>query len=269
MLDEFRDLLARHVSTTAIDGVRICRTTSAAPPQGQMSGTALAVIAHGAKRVAVGERLHDYEAGQYLVSSVDMPVVGHALGPAPAFGLTLDPLVVAELLTSQPETSEPPGVAVGDAPAELLDAVVRLLRLLDRPRDRKTLAPLVKREIHWRLLTGEHGGVVRRLSHPTPVTRAVRWIRENYAQPIRVAEMARMAGMSVPTFHRDFHAVTAMSPIQFQKQLRLRSARLLLADRALDVTGVGYRVGYGSPSQFSQDYRRLFGAPPSRDRASG
>jgi AraC-like DNA-binding protein len=268
MLDEFRDLVERHASTTAIAGVRICRTTRAAPPQVQMSGTALAMIARGGKRLAVGERLHDYEPGQYLVSSVDIPVVGQALGPALTFGMTLDPAVVAELLTSEPQASERPGVAISDAPAELLDAVVRLLRLLDRPRDRKTLAPLVKREIHWRLLTGEQGAAVRRLSRPTPVTRAVRWIRENYARPIRVAELARLAGMSVPAFHRNFQAVTAMSPIQFQKQIRLRSARLLLADRASDVTGVGHRVGYDSPSQLSQDYRRLFGAPPSRDRAS-
>ena len=264
MLDEFHDLLARHAGTTAVDGVRICRSTAPGPA---MSGTVLAIIAQGGKRVALGDRIHQYEPGQHLVASVDLPVMGQAVGPTLGFGMTLEPAIVAELLV-RARPLERPGIAVGDTPPELLDAVVRLLRLLDRPRDRKALAPLVKREIHWRLLTGEHGAAVARLSAPSPITRAVRWIRENYARPFRVAEAARLAGMSVPTFHRNFQAVTAMSPIQFQKQIRLQSARLLLADRADDVTGVGQRVGYDSPSQFSREYRRLFGAPPSLDQAS-
>ena len=270
MLEEFRDLLARHVATTALDGVRICRTDRPGAPDSGMSGTALAMVAQGGKRVALGERIHRYEAGQHLVASVDVPVIGQAVagGPTLGFGMTLEPAIVAELLPQAPRAVEHSGIVVSDAPKELLDAVVRLLRLLDRPRDRKTLAPLVKREIHWRLLTGEHGAAVRRLSAPSPITRAVRWIRENYARPFRVADMAGIAGMSVPTFHRNFHAVTAMSPIQFQKQIRLQSARLLLAGPADDVTTVGFRVGYDSPSQFSREYQRLFGAPPSRDRAS-
>jgi AraC-like DNA-binding protein len=148
---------------------------------------------------------------------------------------------------------------------------VRLVRLLDRPRDRTALAPLVKREILWWLMTGEQGGVVRQLgladSSLSHITRAVRWIRENYARPFRVEDLARLSGLSVSAFHKNFQAVTGMTPIQFRTHIRLQAARLLLANNPNDVTGVGQRVGYASPSQFSREYRRFFGEPPSRDAA--
>ncbi|MFD8649664.1 AraC family transcriptional regulator [Streptomyces mirabilis] len=198
--------------------------------------------------------------------------------PALGFGLTLEPSVVAELLLQAGPGDAPraggsalPGIAVSDAPDALLDAVVRLLRLLDEPRDRTVLAPLVKREILWRLITGEQGGIVRQLgladSSLSHVARSVRWIREHYAQPFKVEDVAQLAGMSVSAFYRNFQAVTAMSPIQFQKQIRLQEARLLLATHPNDVTAVGHRVGYDSASQFSREYRRQFGAPPSQDAA--
>ncbi|GIF46180.1 AraC family transcriptional regulator [Asanoa ferruginea] len=281
-LDELRTLLARHARPdfgTAIDGVLISKVDRALPPSPAMSGTVLAVIAQGAKRLALGDRVYEYRAGQYLVASVDLPVTGHFTEvsrerPALGFGLTLRPDAVAELLLSAgpgATAATPPGIAVSDAPAELLDAVIRLLRLLDQPRDRAVLAPMVIREILWRLINGEQGDVVRQLgvadSNLRHVARAVRWIRDNYAQPFRVEDVARLAGMSVSAFHRNFQAVTAMSPIQFQKQIRLQEARLLLATRPTDIAGVGLRVGYDSPSQFSREYRRQFGAPPSEDLA--
>jgi AraC-like DNA-binding protein len=248
-----------------------------------MSGVVLAVLVEGAKRLAVGERVYLYQPGEYLVASVDLPVTGHfveatASGPALAFGMTLEPAVIAELLLQAgpadlPETSgvARPGLAVSDAPAELLDAVVRLLRLLDRPRDRRTLAPLIKREILWLLMTGEQGEAVRQLgladSNLSHVAQAVRWIRDNYTEPFRVEEVAQRSGMSASAFHRNFQVVTGMSPIRFQKQIRLQAARLLLVNRPNDVTGVGHQVGYDSASQFSREYRREFGAPPSIDAA--
>jgi AraC-like DNA-binding protein len=285
-VDELRVLLERHARpdlATAIDGVRICKTDHAAAPGSSMSGTVLAVIAQGGKRLALGDRVLEYGPGQYLVASVDVPVTGQATGAAPGkpvlgFGMTLEPAAIAELLLQagpgdlpRPAGSARPGIAVSDAPDELLDAIVRLLRLLERPRDRKVLAPLVKREILWMLMTGEQGGAVRQIgladSSLGHITRAVGWIRENYDHPFRVEEVAQLSGMSVSAFHRNFQAVTAMTPIQFQKHIRLQQARLLLASRPGDVTGVGLRVGYDSPSQFSREYRRLFGAPPSRDAA--
>lgn len=283
-MDEFRELLERHVrpdGVTAIDGVRVCRSGHHGGPQTSMSGTVLAVIATGGKRLALGDRVFDYRVGQYLIASVDLPVTGHLLDDVPGrgslgFGMTLEPAEIAELVLGGGPVELPPsagaarpGIAVSNAPAELIDAIVRLLRLLDRPRDRVALAPLVKREILWRLLTGEQGDAVRQLgladSRLSHIRRAVRWIREHYARPFRVEDLASLTGMSVSAFHRNFQEVTAMTPIQFQKHIRLQEARLLLARRPKDITAVGYDVGYKNPSQFSREYRRQFGAPPSVD----
>ncbi|MFJ2648988.1 AraC family transcriptional regulator N-terminal domain-containing protein [Streptomyces sp. NPDC087420] len=282
-LDEMRALLLRQARadmTTAIDGVRACRFDRTDAPAPGMSGTVLAVIAQGRKRLALGEHLHEYGPGQYLVASADLPVTGHVLdtgGPTLGFGMTLSPAAIAELLLeadphdlpAPADTAVPPGIAVSTAPPPLLDAVVRLLRLLDEPADRKILAPMIKREILWHLLRGEQGGTIRQLgladSGLAHINRAVRRIRENYAEPFRVEDLAQIAGMSVSAFHRNFQTVTGMSPIQFQKRIRLQEARLLLAGRPSDVSGVGLRVGYDSPSQFSREYRRLFGTPPSKD----
>ncbi|MEU7850406.1 AraC family transcriptional regulator [Micromonospora parva] len=283
-LHELRTLLARHARpdmSTPIEGVLISKVDQQTGPTTSMSGTVLALIAQGAKRMALGDRVYEYRAGQYLVASVDLPVTGRftqasADSPALGFGLVLHPATVAELLLQAAPGDLPPlpggtpsGMVVSDAPDELGDAVVRLLRLLDRPRDVTVLAPLIKREILWLLLRGEQGAAVRQLgladSSLSHIARAVRWIRDHYAQAFRVEDLARLSGMSVSAFYRNFQAVTAMSPIQFQKQIRLQEARLLLATHPNDVTGVGIRVGYESPSQFSREYRRQFGAPPSQD----
>nr|MDT0659924.1 AraC family transcriptional regulator [Micromonospora sp. DSM 115978] len=284
-LDELRTLLARHArpdGTTGIDGVLIGRAERAYESSTSMSGTVLALIAQGAKTLALGDRTYEYRVGQYLVASVDLPVIGHYTEasidrPALGFGLLLEPSAVAELLLQAPAgrlprvAGAPSAMAVSDAPVELVDAAVRMLRLIDRPRDIPVLAPLIKREILWRLIVGEQGATVRQLglaeSGLTQVARAVQWIRDNYWVAFRVEDVARQAGMSVSAFHRNFQAVTAMSPIQFQKQIRLQQARVLLATHSLDVTGIGHRVGYDSPSQFSREYRRQFGVPPSRDAA--
>lgn len=285
-LDELRALLTRHArpdGTTAIDGVLIGRAERAYQSSTSMSGTVLALIAQGAKSLALGDRVYKYRAGQYLIASVDLPVTGHYTEaspdrPALGFGLVLEPPAIAELLLQAPPNTipragggPPSALAVSDAPAELVDAAVRMLRLLDQPRDIPVLAPLIKREILWRLITGEQGVVLRQLgladSGLTHVARAVRWIRDNYREPFRVEDVARISGMSVSAFHRNFAAVTALSPIQFQKQIRLQEARLLLTTQAGDVTGVSRQVGYDSPSQFSREYRRQFGAPPSADAA--
>ncbi|MFJ9680341.1 AraC family transcriptional regulator N-terminal domain-containing protein [Streptomyces sp. NPDC101194] len=282
LLDELRTLLARHVradATTAIEGVLIGREESPAS-HAVMSGTVMALIAQGTKRLALGEYVHEYGPGQYLVASVDLPVSGHFVGatadrPALGLGLLLQPSEIAEMMLQAASGSfpangsAPPAIAVSTASDELLDAAVRLVRLLERPRDRDMLAPLVKREILWRLITSEQGATVRQIgladSKLSHIARAVHWIRENYKQPFRVDDVAELIGMSTSAFYRNFQAVTGMSPIQFQKQIRLHQARLLLAAHPKDIAYIGYRVGYDSPSQFSREYRRLFGAPPSQD----
>ncbi|MFF0223987.1 AraC family transcriptional regulator N-terminal domain-containing protein [Streptomyces sp. NPDC004629] len=282
LLDELRTLLARHAradGTTAIEHVRIGREESQAP-HASMTGTVMALIAQGAKRLALGDHVYEYRAGQYLVTSVDLPVTGHfthatAERPALGLGLLLQPSDIAELMVQAAPGSFPhhdtavPALAVSDATDDLLCAAVRLLRLLDRPRDRGILAPLVKREILWRLITGEQGAAVRQIgladSKLSHIAKAVQWIRENYREPFRVDDVANLIGMSTSAFYRNFQAVTGMSPIQFQKKIRLHEARLLLMAHPKDIAHIGYRVGYDSASQFSREYRRLFGAPPSQD----
>jgi AraC-like DNA-binding protein len=274
-LDELRARLDRHARAdlrTPIADVLIFRADRPTPPAPTTYGKVFALVVAGAKRFALGDRLYEYAAGQYVVASVDLPVTAHFARASIGFGLTLHPAAVAEMLLESdlgPGPETPAGLAVSTAPAELLDAVLRLVRLLDEPRDLAMLAPLIKREIIWRLLTGEQGGLLRQFGRPdsglSHIGRAVRWIRDNYAQPFRVEDLARMAGMSVSAFHRNFQAVTSMSPIQYQKQMRLQQARLLLAADPGDVAGVGRRVGYESAAQFSREYRRQFGDPPRRD----
>jgi AraC-like DNA-binding protein len=283
---ELKALIARHAradETTAIDGVLLSALGRPGEPQASTSGTVMALIAQGAKRLAIGDRVFDYRPGQYLVASVDLPITGHythasADEPALGFGLILRPSAIASLLLEAdagPEPARaapaPPGIGVADASPELLDAVVRMVRLLDSPGDRDILAPMIEREILWRLITGPLGQSVRQIgladSSLTHVSRAVRWISEHYDKPFRVADLARSCGMSTSAFHRNFHAVTALSPIQFQKQIRLQKSRLLLLNGADDVATAGYRVGYDSASQFSREYRRQFGLPPGRDAA--
>ncbi|MGH3909779.1 MAG: AraC family transcriptional regulator N-terminal domain-containing protein, partial [Pseudonocardiaceae bacterium] len=250
LLGELRVLLARHARpdpTTAIDGVLIGKAEQAYQSSASMSGTVMALIAQGAKTLALGERVYEYRAGQYLIASVDLPVTGHYTEasrdrPALGFGLALEPSAIADLLLQAPPGGlpragggTPSAMAVNDAPAELVDAAVRMLRLFDQPRDIPVLAPLIKREILWRLITGEQGAAIRQLgladSSLTHVARAVGWIRDNYRESFRVQDVAQMSGMSVSAFYRNFQAATAMSPIQFQKQIRLQQARLLLAIR--------------------------------------
>ncbi|MFK4090089.1 AraC family transcriptional regulator N-terminal domain-containing protein [Kribbella sp. NPDC020789] len=283
-MDELRGLLRRHVrpdETTAIDGLHIAKIERSGPPSPSMSGIVLAVLAEGAKRLAVGDRVCVYRPGEFLVASVDLPVTGHFVDatvaePAVGMALVLDPALIADLLLHagpddlpRPQAGPVPGIAVGKLTDELLDSLVRIVRLLERPRDQAVLAPMLKREIHWHLLTGDQGAAVRQLgladSSLNHITRAARWIRDNYAEPFRVEDLARLSGMSPSGFYRHFQTVTALSPIQFQKQIRLQQARLLLAASPRDIAAVAHRVGYDSASQFSREYRRQYGVPPSRD----
>jgi AraC-like DNA-binding protein len=282
-LDRLRDLIARHVrpdASTAIDGVLLSRATAVEDPSSSTTGTVFALIVQGAKRLALGDQVHDYGAGQYLVASIDLPITGHFTEaspdrPALGFGLVLRPAVIASILLDAGRAAggaaPPAAIGVADADADLLDAVTRMVTLLDRPADRAVLAPMLEREILWRLLTGPLGPTVHQIgladSSTTHISRAVRWITEHHAEPFRVEELARTCGMSTSAFHRRFRAVTALSPIQFQKHVRLHRSRLLLMTGADDVATVGHRVGYDSTSQFTREYRRQFGLPPGRDAA--
>ncbi|MFF1611736.1 AraC family transcriptional regulator N-terminal domain-containing protein [Amycolatopsis sp. NPDC058278] len=279
MLDELRDLVARHAHAdlrTPVPGLLLSKVETSETHH-SLAEPLLVVMAQGGKRLLLGEQVHEYRAGQYLLVGTDLPVTGHFVGatprtPALGLGLALRPEAIAPLLLEAPPRTPPASpIAIDDAGPELLDAALRLLRLLDHPSDSPVLAPLIEREILWRLLTGPHGGLVRRIgladSGAAHVGRAIRWIRDNYAEPMRIEELARLSGLSASAFHRHFRAATAMSPLQFQKRIRLQEARSLLLAGAGDVAGVGHLVGYDSPSQFNREYRRLFGAPPGQDAA--
>ncbi|TNC29662.1 AraC family transcriptional regulator [Amycolatopsis alkalitolerans] len=284
VLAEIRRDIAVHARPdlhTPIDGLLLSKVENEEPGY-SLTEPLLVVMAQGGKRLLLGDQVYEYRAGQCLVVAADLPVTGHFLDssprhPALSLGLVLRPAVIAPLVLRAPAGRRPrqadrlPAIATSEASPELLDAVARLLRLLDHPEDARVLAPLLEQEILWRLLTGPSGGVLRQIglaeSSLSYVNRAIRWIRDHYAEPIRIGELAGLAGMSPSAFHRHFRAVTAMSPVQFQKRIRLQEARSLLVADPGDVAGIGHLVGYDSPSQFSREYRRLFGAPPGQDAA--
>jgi AraC-like DNA-binding protein len=280
---ELRQQIARLADgwrTRQVGGVTVSSTPRPTAPLSGVAEPVVALVAEGAKRAVLGNQVFDYAAGQFLVVTLDLPLtssitVATAAEPFLGLSMPLDPAIIAELLIEAdlPAQAAPPGPAlsVSDATAELIDAVVRLLRLAGTPHDQRILSPAVKREIHWRLLTGPQGGLVRQVgvagSRIALVGRAIAWIRAHYDEPVRVDDLAAKVGLSVSSLNRHFRAATAMSPLQYQKQIRLQQARLRLLANPADVAGTGHAVGYTSASQFSREYRRLFGAPPGRDAA--
>ena len=274
-MSELVDLCARHVDQDLLPGVRVLASTTPTEPMPGLTDPVFALVARGRKRTVLNDKIFEYGAGEYLVCSVELPLIAHVIeAPYLVFGMTLKPTVIAGLLletATDRDRADVPGVAVSRATDDLLDPIVRLLRLLDRPRDLPVLAEAIEREIHWRLITGEQGAMVRQIgladSRLAQIGRALRWIREHYADLFRIEDAARVAGMSVTSFHRHFRAVTAMSPLQYQKQIRLQEARARLIAAPHDVAAVGFEVGYESASQFSREYRRVFGLPPGQDAA--
>ena len=280
---ELADLIARYAGTTTTRGplpnVVLSASGLRAPPAAYMAEPAFAVVAQGSKRVVLGDQVFTCSAGQYLIYSVDLPLSSQVIkvsGAKPflGLGLGLKPEVIASLLLESnafraPKT-EPRGIAVSDLTADLVDAVVRLLRLLDRPDDIPILAPGIEREILRRLINGRQGAMVRQLgladSRMAQIGRAILWIRAHYAESFRIEDLASTARMSVTSFHRHFLRVTSLSPLQFQKQIRMQEARSQLI-AANNVAAVGFAVGYGSPSQFNREYRRMFGVAPGQDAA--
>lgn len=283
LLTEICERIEKHARPdmqTRIDGLLLSKVAGSPKPDYTLTEPLLVVMARGGKRIMVGDEIFEYRTGEMLIITASLPVTGHYLEtdrPSLGVGLVLRPAALAELALRAPAHPSPrtgsaeSAIAVGDADAEMLDAVARMLRLIERPDDAPVLAPLIEQEILWRLLTGPHGGTVRQIaladSALSYVNRAISWMRDNYATAVRIEDLARMAGMSTSVFHRHFRAVTAMSPLQFQKRIRLQQARSLLVAQPGDVAAVAHLVGYDSASQFTREYRRLFGAPPGQDAA--
>ena len=261
---------------TAIAPLQLVRASAPAQRLPSVYEPGLCVVVQGRKQAAIGHDVVVYDPLHYLVVSVTMPTVGQILEATPdkpylCVRLQLDPREIGALLL-ETSTESPAGdgadrgLRVSRVSAPLLDAVLRLLRLLLEPRDAPVLAPLAVREIHYRVHTGALGPRLRQLavadSHAQRIARAIELLKRRYAEPVRIDEVAEAVHMSRSNLHHHFKQVTAMSPLQFQKQLRLHQARRLMLAEGLDAAAAGHRVGYESPSQFSREYRRLFGAPP-------
>jgi AraC-like DNA-binding protein len=244
-----------------------------------VSNPAFCVIAQGSKEVLLGNKRYQYDPAHYLLFTAELPVVSQIIEASPerpylSLRLDLDPILVGSVMVDSGHTA-PPGDAdvkaidVSALDTSLLDAVVRLVRLIDTPTEARVLAPLVKREIVYRLLMGKQGDRLRHIaalsSYTSPIARAIERLRKNFDQPIRIDDIAREVGMSISGFHHHFKAVTTMSPLQFQKQIRLQEARRLMLGERLDAASAGYRVGYDDASHFNREYKRLFGLPPLRD----
>lgn len=264
---------------TPIAGLSFHRWETPTAPTSYMLPPSICLIGQGRKRLFLGDETYVYDANRFLVTSVDLPVVAQIIEASedkPYLGLTmeLDLRLIAQILLGLEMPSVRPsrerlGIAVGDVSAPLLGAFYRLIDLLASPQDIAALAPLIKQEIFYRLLTSEQGPRLRMITtaghHGYQISRAIDWLKQNFSQPVKVEDLASKAGLSLSAFHNHFRAMTAMSPLQYQKRMRLNEARRLMLTEHVDASRAAFQVGYESPSQFSREYSRQFGAPPMRD----
>ncbi|MCC4216923.1 AraC family transcriptional regulator [Vibrio parahaemolyticus] len=264
---------------TPISGLRFSRWTTPTPPTSYTHNPSICLIAQGRKRVLLGEESFIYDANHFLISSVDLPIIANIIEASeeqPYFGLIMELdlteisqlIVDSELAFTQSKEAQK-GIAVGELSDSLLDAFVRLAELLDEGQNIKILAPIIKREIFYRLLMSEQGTRLHQIvtagSHSHQIAKAIDWLKNNFVKPLSVGDLASYTGMSKSSFYTHFRSMTSMTPLQFQKKLRLSEARRLMLTENLDAMAATFKVGYESPSQFSREYSRLFGAPPSKD----
>lgn len=285
MIEKLAAILSRHatrdgVEATVLPRVHVLRSTRPTEPIPVVHQPAVCFVAQGRKQTMLGEHAYLYAPPQFLIVSAEVPITGQILeasarAPYLCLRLDLDPATIASViqdaaLAGAPTDDVRSGLAVSTAAPELIDAVVRLASLLEvAEAERRFLTPLAEREILYRLLMGEQSDRLRQIafgdSKLSRINRAIAWIKTNYASVVRIEEMAALVNMSTSTFHEHFRTVTSMSPLQYQKQIRLQEARRLMLAQAVDAATAGFRVGYESPSQFSREYARRFGLPPKRD----
>lgn len=285
LLDQLNTLILRRVgdSTTpevsVVEDVTVTAVRQPTPFTTTVSEPSLTIVARGLSCIKVDGETHTCHAGQFMVLTCHTPIMSQVSrasreDPFTAVTLQLRAETLADLIFGTGEFTvgqTHPAAGVSDATSHLIDSVVRLIRVSDNPRDTRVLGPLYLREVLWRLLTSELGPLTRGLCRsPASLARvagAVHWIREHFDEPLKVNDLAAIAEMSPTSLHRHFRAATSMTPIQFQKNIRLHRARTLLLAGAGTAADIGHRVGYESSSQFARDYRRLFGTSPGRDRS--
>ena len=281
-IDELRAIVMRAENKWTPTGLPRVAMVRAEACSDQVYEPTLHLVLQGNKMLSIGDEILHFEPTTYFVIPVELPVIGqvctesrdHPDSPYLALSLTLDAAIISTLLSDLCDTQPAqgaPAFSVTAATPTLLDAWLRMMRLLDRPAEAALLAPMIEREILFRALQGPHGNMLRQIaradSHLSQVRRAIDWIRAHFTEPFRVEPLASTAGMSVAAFYRHFKAVTAMTPIQYQKRLRLVNARRQLLFEPHDAASVAFSVGYESASQFSREYARMFGLPPVRDVA--
>ena len=264
---------------TAIPGLSLFRRNEPTQPESRMYEPRICLIAQGAKRVLLGDDTYVYGERHFLITSVNLPTVVQitkASREKPCLGLILklDQREISQLMVdsnlplSRPQQSSR-GMATGEVTLPLLTAFQRLVDLLAEPKDIPILAPIIQREIFYRLLVGDQGARLRQIasagSQSQQIARAIDWLKDNFTRPLRIDDLATQVNMSTSTFHHHFRTLTAMSPLQYQKWLRLNEARRMMLIENQDAATVAFQVGYESPSQFSREYSRLFGEPPLRD----
>ena len=267
---------------TGIPGLALFQRNEPTQPESRMYEPRICLIAQGAKRVLLGDDTYVYGERHFLITSVNLPTVVQitkASREKPCLGLILklDQREISQLMVdsnlplSRPQQSSR-GMATGEVTLPLLTAFQRLVDLLAEPKDIPILAPIIQREIFYRLLVGDQGARLRQIasagSQSQQIARAIDWLKDNFTRPLRIDDLATQVNMSTSTFHHHFRTLTAMSPLQYQKWLRLNEARRLMLIENQDAATVAFQVGYESPSQFSREYGRLFGAPPLRDITS-
>ena len=284
-LSELAVVMARHVTrdgfhATPIERVTLVRSSTVTMPMPNVYRPQLCLVVQGRKEVTLGEHVFRYSPGRYGVVTYDLPAMGRVVEATPdkpylCLYLDFDPVLLGNLASRVPlpmgASSPPVGKMVSDAGATLLDAVLRLLRLLDDPAALPVLGPLAEQEILYRLLAGPDGARMRHITSSQGrvalIGRAIAWIGKNFRERLSIERLAAEVGMSPSSLHEHFRAVTAMTPLQFQKQLRLQDARSLMLVQDMDVATAAFRVGYESATQFSREYRRYFGESPARDIA--
>ena len=264
---------------TVIPGLSLYRRDAPTQPTSSMQEPSICLIAQGAKRVLLGDDTYVFDVHHFLITSVDLPTVVQVIQasrekPYLSLLLQLDQREIAQLMV---DSHLPPpraqqssrGMAIGEVTLPLLSACQRLIDMLAAPQDIPILAPLIQREIIYRLLVGDQGARLRQIasagSQSHQIAQAIEWLKRHYTLPLRIEDLAAQVHMSPSTFHHHFRALTAMSPLQYQKWLRLNEARRLMLTERLDAATAAFQVGYESPSQFSREYSRVFGAPPLRD----
>ncbi|PGZ92765.1 AraC family transcriptional regulator [Bacillus sp. AFS029533] len=267
------------VNETSINSLFFIRESTITDPKYRVYKPSLCIVVSGKKELLLGNESFKYGPGNYLVASVDLPVTGQVIEATPsalylALKLEFNPGQILEILTDTKIPTNSKEIAkraifVNELEGSILDAVIRLARLTESPEDIPFLAPIFTKEILYRVLRGQNGNILQQIaiegSTTNRINEVIEQIKANFYKSLRIDELAEIANMSVSSLHRHFKDVTAMSPLQFQKHLRLQEARLLLLSESSDAQEVAFRVGYESPSQFSREYSRLFGFPPKED----